>query len=240
MEGMVDIHCHILPEVDDGARSMEEALKLLRTEYAQGVRCVILTPHYRGGLFETPRGKIQRVFEKLTNRAQAEDLKIELLLGCEFHREMDMWEKLSENAAYRMAGTSYVLLEFAGQDSIECIKYYVTELVIRGFRPVIAHAERYPALREIRHVRFLVDSGAHIQINAGSLAGMEGWSSRRFCTKLLQEDLVHFVGSDAHNMEKRKPYFDKCAALLEKKAGAQQARRLLLENPAKLIANEYL
>lgn len=239
IEGITDIHCHILPEVDDGAADMKEAVQLLQMEYGQGVRRVILTPHYRANYFETPRRKVEEVFEKLQRQVGDAGMDMQLFLGCEFHRQMDMIEKLND-ATLRMAGTRYVLLEFAGLDTMDSIRYYTTQLMIHGFRPVIAHAERYRALQEIKNVRFLAESGVYIQVNAESICGAAGWSMKRYCARLLKTGNIHFVGSDAHNVSMRPPLMGKCAAYLKKKVGVPAAEKILIENPSKLIANEYI
>lgn len=240
MTGITDVHCHMVPGVDDGAADMETALQMLRMEHEQGVRRIILTPHFRREYFETPRDVIIARFQELCEQAGTRGFGLKLYLGCEFHRQSDMFEMINQERAYRMADSDYILMEFSVADTADIIKRYVTEALIHGLRPVIAHAERYPALRDVRLVRFLADSGAYIQVNAGAILGNEGWSSRRFCKWLLTEGLVHLVGSDAHDMKRRRPCMEQCAAYLNRRFGEKQAARILMENPEKLIANEYI
>lgn len=240
MEDIVDMHCHILPEVDDGAEGIEESLAMLRREREEGVRKVILTPHYRRGMFETPREKIKTVFSRLQREVQRKKVGVDLFLGCEFYRENEILDILKRDQSCRMAGTSYVLLEFSTVDSYSVIRNYTMGLLNHGYRPVIAHAERYEALRKMDAVQSLAAAGAYIQVNAGSILGKNGWSSRRFCKKLLKDGHVHLVGSDAHNMRLRAPCMGACARYLEKKLGNREAYRILSENPEKLIRNEYI
>jgi protein-tyrosine phosphatase len=239
LDRITDMHCHILPDVDDGPRQIEESLALLRAEYAQGVRTLILTPHYRGNYFETPRDRVREAFEQLRH-ALPEDLPVELHLGCEFHRQNDMFHLLQSDEAYRMAGSRYVLLEFSSADPFATIRGYTTELLRFGYHPIIAHAERYPALDDLRHIRYLIDSGAQIQVNAGSILGREGFRSRHYCKRLLREQCVHFVGSDAHDSRHRVPLLGKCAAYLERKIGRTETERILCENPRRIIQNQYI
>lgn len=238
--GMVDFHSHILPGVDDGAQNMEEALTLLQMEYEQGVRIILLTPHFRREYFETPRQKIKAIFRTLQENLENSGLDLKLYLGCEFYRRSDMVSLLKEEPAYRIAGGQSVLTEFSPGDTFALIRGCITELLMAGYRPVIAHAERYFALRDVSNIQYLVDSGAYIQVNAGSVTGEEGFQVRQYCGKLLQKNLIHLIGSDAHDPVRRKPYMGRCAGLLIKKYGVQQAERILCVNPAKLIANEYL
>lgn len=240
MTGITDIHCHILPGVDDGPDHMEETLAMLRMEYEQGVRRIVLTPHFRRGYFETPRAVVKERYHEVKEQVLAAKMDLELHLGCEFHRLNNMAEMLMQEPAFCMAGTRYVLIEFSGSDTPEQIRSSVTELLIHGYRPVIAHAERYPALRDLKHVRFLADSGACIQVNAGAILGTEGWGSKKFCHRLLKEKLVDAIGSDAHGLRKRAPSLGPCADWLCRKFGEDTARRLLIENPQKIITNEYV
>lgn len=240
MTGIADIHCHMIPGVDDGAADMETALQMLRMEYEQGVRRIIFTPHFRREYFETSRDMIKARFRELCEQVRMQGIGLELYLGCEFHRQSDMFELSDKERAYRMADSDYILMEFSGADTADTVKRYVTEALIHGVRPVIAHAERYPALRNVRLVRFLVDSGAYIQVNAGAILGNEGWSSRRFCKLLLREGLVHLIGSDAHDIKRRRPCMAQCVSYLERKFGADRAEQLMIDNPGRIIANEYI
>ena len=112
MEDIVDMHCHILPEVDDGAEGIEESLAMLRREREEGVRKVILTPHYRRGMFETPREKIKTVFSRLQREVQRKKVGVDLFLGCEFYRENEILDILKRDQSCRMAGTSYVPVSY--------------------------------------------------------------------------------------------------------------------------------
>ncbi|MCD7735803.1 MAG: capsular biosynthesis protein [Lachnospiraceae bacterium] len=238
--GIVDIHCHILPGVDDGANGMNEAYKLLRLEHQQGVRDIILTPHFRSGMFETDRDRIRERFRELAGNLKNVGIDVRLYLGCELHQCEDMIERLESDPAYTLAESDYVLTEFSEKDSAEQIERCITELLHHGYIPVIAHVERYPAMCDIKQIRHIVEVGAYIQVNAGSLLGREGWHSRRFTGKLLSKGYIHFIGSDAHDLRRRTPCMDECEAFLVKKTGKANAEKLLMENPYKILTNEKL
>ena len=114
---LTDIHCHLLPKVDDGAKNEEEALKLLEMEYAQGVRRIIVTPHYRIEMFETDQERIEQQYRWL--KAAAEQLydDLEIYLGCEYHANSGILEDLKTHRREALAGSRYVLVEFSGMDS---------------------------------------------------------------------------------------------------------------------------
>lgn len=141
-EGIFDIHCHIVPGVDDGAADIEETRKLLEMEYKQGVRNIILTPHFRFQMFETPLEKVQRQF-RLAEEAAADISKdLHLYLGCEFHANMEMLPMLREKKVATMAGSRYVLVEFSHNSEESLLKMdedsyicYDSEAFYREFDP---------------------------------------------------------------------------------------------------------
>ena len=125
MKGLYDIHCHILPGVDDGARNMEESLWMLNKEYQEGVRHVILTPHFRYDMFEPHMNIVTRQFMQLRRAAMnIGDEGMRLYLGCELHSSMDMVECLKKGRRLTLAGSRYVLVEFSNGDE----KNYIEEL----------------------------------------------------------------------------------------------------------------
>lgn len=240
MSGIIDVHSHLLPGVDDGAESFNASFKLLRAEYEQGVRSVILTPHYRKDYFEADRAIVKERFCELGDRMASVGIQMQIYLGCEFHRENEMMSFICSDAAYTMAGTRYVLVEFSGSDDESCFTRYVREMVICGYRPIIAHVERYPDMRNLQRIEHLIRRGAYIQVNAGSILGREGMRQKGFSRKLLKEGFVHLIGSDAHDLRRRTPCMGECEKYLIKKIGKGNTQRLMLENPGRLLADEKI
>lgn len=203
-EGIFDIHCHIVPGVDDGAADIEETRKLLEMEYKQGVRNIILTPHFRFQMFETPLEKVQRQFWLAEEAAADISKDLHLYLGCEFHANMEMLPMLREKKVSTMAGSRYVLVEFSHNSEASYIRERLSVMLSGGYRPIVAHIERYEATRtDLDFVEELTEMGAYMQINADSIVGKDGFFTKRYCQKLMKNDLVHFVGSDCHNSSKR-------------------------------------
>lgn len=241
MRNYFDIHCHFVPGVDDGAGSMEEALALLKLEYTEGVRNIIVTPHYRVGMFETPADVVKQQFERLKEEAAKAipDAGFNLYYGREFHRNMDMTDTLREHPEFTMAGSSYLLLEFSGADSPRTVKERTYAALSHGYIPIIAHVERYPRVRSDFHfLEELHGMGAFLQVNADTILGNDGWGMKRFAKKLIREDLLDFVGSDGHNISDRKPRMGDCAAYLERKYGEEYAERILIRNPQCILDDE--
>ena len=234
--GFFDIHCHIIPDVDDGAATMEEALALLEVEYSQGVRYIILTPHYRRGMFECDRSFVERQYERLAEAAAPKFPGMSLHLGCEFHANMDMTDLLRSDRRYRMAGSFYVLTEFSSSHTEAVITERLHTLLSHGYTPIVAHAERYePVFAKYDYIESLRKAGVKIQINADTLIGRDGWAMKRFGKKLIAYDMIDFVGSDTHDRNGRSCHMRECAAYLAKRGGEDYAKRILIENPSDLI-----
>lgn len=239
MKNLFDIHCHIIPQVDDGAKSMDMALQMLQREYDDGVRFIILTPHFRREMFETPSEKIEHQFALLKARAEEKiGMDLQLYLGCEFHANMSMVETLLAKERPTMAGSDYVLTEFSGATEFSFARERVYDLVSHGFIPVIAHVERYPKIRKnMEQLQELKEIGARLQVNAESIIGQEGFSLKRFCRKLMKNDMLDFVGTDCHRTNTRVPNMGPCAEYMEKKMGKEYTERILVHNPQKIIKN---
>ena len=234
-----DIHCHIIPGVDDGAKDMRTALELLRMEYEDGVRTIIVTPHFRRGMFETSRETISKQFFMLKKEASQLYPDMSIYQGCEFHANMDMVELLEEKKWGTMAGTEYVLTEFSEAHNLVYIRERCYALLCNGYTPIIAHAERYSALyKKYDEIEKLVDMGAMIQMNASSIIGADGFGMKGFCKNIMKKDLLHFVGSDAHNLKDRKPCIGKCTAYMEKVMGKEYTEKILSDNPSLLIEEQ--
>lgn len=199
---LVDIHCHILPGVDDGAPDMETSRAMIRDAYEQGVRYIIATPHYRPEMFEPSMKKVIRHLDK----------------------------KLRPT----MLGSRYVLTEFSTNDSFVTVRNYIYELITKGYRPIVAHVERYFCCQEPERIQELKKLGAQIQINADSVLGYEGHTIKKFCAGLMKDDLVDFIGSDAHNLEGRKMNLGKCATYVRKKMGQDYAEEIFVDNPRRI------
>lgn len=238
-KGIYDIHCHIVPAVDDGAENIEETRKLLQMEYEQGVRNIITTPHFRFQMFETPIEKIKEQFKLVEKAARevAPDLKV--YLGCEFHANMEMLPLLKAKKVMTMVDSRYVLVEFSHKSEEKYIRERLNALLAGGYKPVVAHIERYEATRtDFDFLEELVNMGTYMQINADSIVGKEGFFTRRFCNKAMEYGLVHFVGSDCHNSTKRISRIGDAYKTTVRKLGQELADEIFIYNPEKLVLSD--
>lgn len=241
MPDFFDVHSHYMPKVDDGAASDEMTSQMLQIAYEEGIRQIILTPHYRKPYFTTPREDIDRGYVKVREIAGQVRPEMKIYLGNEVHYHPDLLLWLQEGRVHTMAGTSYVLIEFSMNDTYDLIYNCMRTLIAAQYRPVVAHVERCGALLgHTERVEELVDMGGYIQVNAGTFSGECGFQAKRFVHKLVKQDLVDFVGSDAHNVTDRRPQMLKCAEYLKKIHGREYMERVLKDNPQRMVSNKEL
>ncbi len=241
MKGIYDIHCHIVPGVDDGAKNFEMSVSMLQKEYDDGVRGIIVTPHFRYEMFEPPLELVQEQFLRIQKAArEIGEEGIQLHLGCELHSSMDMTDCLKKGERLTMAGSRYVLTEFRTSDEKSYIRERVQALVRQGYYPIIAHVERYQSVVKngLDFVDELRDMGAYIQMNADSIIGGNGFMIKRFCKKVMKAEMLDFAGSDGHDMEKRIPHMGKCYEKVKKMMGEDYADMLFISNPECIVNNE--
>lgn len=231
---LIDMHCHILPGIDDGAKNKLETIEMLKLMKEEGVVAIIATPHYRPGMFTPDMKEIQRRFQWTRKAAYEEG--IYLWLGCECYAHEQMLEKLDEKKYNRMGKSRYLLVEFSSLHSYNIVRQYIGIIVSAGYIPIIAHVERIPALGEhIDYIWDLKELGAKIQVNAESILGESGWKVKRSMRKLMNEDAIDYIASDSHGAKKRVPNLGKCYRYVEKKMGKEYAKQVFYENPKKII-----
>lgn len=235
MSGYVDMHCHLLYGVDDGAESMDASLELLRLEYEDGVRTVCLTPHYRKNMFECPGDTVRQHFAMLKERAGQVFPDLKLILGCEIHVNLDIVQMIQDGQCFTLGGSDHILLEFPEYADKKYLIDRCHEAIRSGYSPVIAHAERCSAIRkDIGLLQRLVDMGVQIQMNAGSILGEEGLAWKWFCKKAMKHGLLHYIGSDAHDLDHRRPNLGKCAAYVERIMGKGYRDLVMTINPQRI------
>ncbi|NLG03706.1 MAG: histidinol-phosphatase [Clostridia bacterium] len=239
--GFTDMHTHILPGVDDGASSVEEALKMLEMAVREGTSRIILTPHFIPGNRKYAKENIKELFENFKQTVSEHQIPIELKLGNELYYREGIIEALETGMANAMADTQYVLVEFGVKRDYDYIYQSLKRLQEHGYRPILAHVERYDCLhKKMDLIEELIKTGFYIQMNTEEL--MAGFFSRNkgFCTKLFMQGYIHFLGSDCHDTDVRAPYMKKAVDYLRQKADPELLEEVLYVNPEKMLNNEYL
>lgn len=237
---IIDIHSHIIPNVDDGSRSLEESLGMLASYASQGITHLICTPH-NWAIDELGIDYVRSRFNLFKRAAQMRHIPVELSLGCEVlvHRRTidDCIEKLKNGTYPTLAGSRYVLIEFR-KDAIDAsMRLRVMKLVEAGFIPVVAHAERYIHM-DLETAESLKELGALLQINLYSISFNEtDEHTSGTAHELIKNKLADFVGSDAHNFDHRPPVVEYALWVLPLEVLTDYATKITRDNPQKIIEN---
>lgn len=242
MMALYDIHTHILPGVDDGSQNMQETKRMLQMERQQGVLHVIATPHYAVGDSQTSPEKLYSVLEQVREIARKIDPEMTVDLGNELLNGPGMIEALQKGEALTLAGTRYILIEFLPTDRYSVIYQALRDYIMEGYIPVVAHMERYEALVSDRNrIVELIMSGAYFQMNAESLIGRRFSRRPVACRRLLEDGLIHLMGSDCHHDDQRIPVMQDALTYLSKEfRQSRNFRKLVQDNPKALLANKFL
>ena len=234
---MIDIHAHIIPDVDDGSNSLQSSIELIRKAIEFGVTDIICTPHYRKFMFETSIDEIKLSFLNLQREVEKNKLNIKLHLGQEIYCNSDLefrknLSMLDEKLISSMVDSKYILLEFSYTRDIDIVEI-VCMAKNKGYIPIIAHVERYIYANSISKVLKLIDYGAKIQVNASSIIGEDGRKVKKFVNKLISLGLVDFVASDIH--ESRTNYLEDAYKRVIKKHGLEMAEKIFKTNALEII-----
>ena len=237
---MVDIHTHILPMVDDGAKTMEDAMELLGMSWRDGIRELILTPHYRGR-FKADAHNIAEIFQQLQEKAGERYPEMKLYLGNEIYYKEGVMAALEAGRICSLHGSRYVLLEFDNVMLRNQILNGISEAMRHGYTPIIAHLERYDLFqKDTELVELVLDMGALIQLNAASVLGRNGLRTKWFCNGLLKKGQVHFIASDTHDPVHRIPLLGSCYQRIQRKYGQEMAQQIFYDHPHAVIADQML
>lgn len=234
-EYIFDIHSHACYGVDDGARTQEEAVELLRMAAAQGVRAMILTPH-SSGKRKLSRAQLEEQLKVLQDSLTAQCIHMALYIGSEILFYGSVPEELQSGAVQTMAGSFYVLVEFPEQASYQSILTGIRSLTRSGYMPILAHAERYPVLYR-QGVQELLESGACIQLSLQAVGASWLQPATRFCRRLLKHGEVQFVGSDLHRLDSRPPVLEQGARWIRRNLSKEEADAVLYRNAEAMVKN---
>lgn len=230
---MIDIHCHILPGIDDGPEKIEESIEMARIALHDGITKIVATPHIKEILH--PHSTIQKAVEVLNSRMAGLDIPVEILKGADVSAMLDT----SLMEGYTINNTSYILIEFPHTYLPGNTKEILFRMMMRGYRPIITHPERnLSILADPRFLFALLDTGLLVQITAGSLTGSFGIDIQECALYLLKKGVVSFIASDAHSSLERRPILSGGLKVAEKIIGKERAFRLVSLNPGMVLKGE--
>ncbi len=240
---MIDIHCHILPGIDDGAKDMEEALALIKLAFDDGVTHIVLTPHLHFGRFENTLPIIKSAFEDFKAEVNKAKIDVNLSYAAEVRLDSEILSLLSKNELPMYGnydGQQFMLLEFphshipTGSDML--VKY----LKKRNITPVIAHPERNRELLDApEKIKQFVRLGCWFQITASSITGHFGDKPQSLALSYIEQDFIQVVASDAHNLKRRPPLLSQAKNKILEMFGAEVAQKLFHDNPYNITASLF-
>jgi len=239
---MIDIHSHILPNMDDGPSSWEVSLNMCRQAAANGIKTIIATPHILNGVYDNKPQAIEEKVKILNQKIKENNIPLQILPGSEVHLCADIIEAIKKKEILTLNKSSYILLEFPHTQPLH-IEEILFQIQIMGITPIISHVERNLKFQQKPYLLSLfIQKGALAQITAASLCGFFGPIPKKISQKFLSEELIYSIASDAHtDTEKgRGSFFSQALTEASKIIGYQAALDLVQTNPQKIIEGSSL
>lgn len=234
---MFDIHMHILPGLDDGAKTMADSVAMALMAFESGVKGVAATSH--GNTKGLTRAAYEQAFAKLKAELEKEKIPLKLYPGMEIFMDHDVMDKLAAGELLTLNQSRYVLAEFDFGEELWMVNDYLQMLRDAGYLPVIAHAERYAFVQKNPEAVYdWAGQGYVIQVNKGSLLGGFGRRERETAISLLEHKLIHVISSDAHGIRERTPSMHNISRFLGDCVSPKYKELLLHENPRRILAGE--
>ena len=238
---MIDIHCHIVPGLDDGPSTMEESLAMARMAVADGTTGIICTPHWHPLVWPNEQEAVSQAVVALNCRVQNEGLNLTLWSGCELSLDPSLTQGLKAGQLTTLAGSRWILLELPPTFAPPGIDDFLWSVRQWGYEVILAHPERYVYVQQDpSRLLAWVEMGVTAQITAGSLLGSLGPEIASLCRLLIEHRLVHFLASDGHGSRRRRPLLGRAKAVLADMAGHDIAERLTVSHPWTIIRNQSL
>lgn len=235
---MIDIHHHLLFGLDDGAKDLDTSVAMAEMAAADGITHIVCTPHANSHYRFDPAVNAEKL-EQLRERVGS---KITLGLGCDFHLSFENIDDARRNPAkYTINGKNYLLVEFADLSIPPQMTQVFYEFLLRGIQPILTHPERNPTIQKSpQRLTEWLHAGCLVQVTASSLTGRFGRAAESFSHQLLRENKVHFLATDAHNLQLRPPRMKEAYEFVARHHGTEIAERLCVTNPRAAFFGEAM
>ena len=238
---MIDIHSHILPNIDDGSRSIEETFNLIKEAKSVGFDAIVSTSHYMEGYYETNVPEREVWVKAICENLQAKNININLFLGNEIYMSENIIKLLEERKASTINDTSYVLFELPLNAEPLNLYDLIYEMQQYKLVPILAHPERYTFVqKEPELVYDLVEKGILMQANYGSIIGQYGKKAQMIVKKFFEGNMIHLLGSDVHRQNTIYPRIPQILSELNEIIGEEKLKELTTINPNLVIHNKRI
>lgn len=236
---MIDFHTHILPNVDDGSRSIEETFKLIKEAQKAGFDEIILTSHYKENRYEVEEKERVKLLNEIQNELAESGNPVKFHIASEIYITDDIVNALENRKASRINDTRYVLFELPFYEEPQNLYDVIYEMLRYKIVPILAHPERYAYLQSNPDFAYdLVEKGVLMQSNFGSILGRYGKKSQLTVKKLLQNNYIHFLGSDIHREQTIYLTIDEATKEIKKIIGEEKFKELTTINPSLVLKDE--
>ncbi|MBM4300384.1 MAG: hypothetical protein FJ121_02475 [Deltaproteobacteria bacterium] len=242
---MIDIHAHILPGVDDGAKNWEQSLEMARMAVADGITVMVATPHlFKGRSTDLTQLNTKEIIlqhvAQLRHRLSEERIPLELIPGCDFPLGFESLKLLDDGRALTINDAKrYLLLELPDTSLPPAIEEICFHLQARGITPIITHPERHLVMQEMPYkLKRLIDLGCLVQMTGNSLTGWFGRRVKKIARQFVKLGYIHLLATDAHDPKRRPPLLSAAVAELSRLVGEKRARAMVSDIPGKIIAGE--
>ncbi|TRZ36822.1 tyrosine protein phosphatase [Niallia circulans] len=237
---MIDIHCHILPGIDDGPSSVEESLLMAREAVKEGIHTIIATPHHRNNRYENIKEEVLKNVIKLNSELTNENIPLTILPGQENRIFGELLEDYQKGEILTLNDTDYLFIEFPTSSVPRYSERLLYDIQVKGLTPIIVHPERNKELLNNPKILYdIVKNGALTQVTAASIAGYFGKPVQKFSKQLIENNLTHFIASDAHNTNNRSFKLNEAFKIIDKDFGVDFVY-LFIENSEALIENKIV
>lgn len=238
---MVDFHSHIIPEIDDGSRSIEETMLLLKEAEKVGFTDIISTSHYIEEEYDFDDKSRKQFLDIIKIGANNMGVNLDIHIGSEVYVSYNIVDLIKECKASTINDTKYILIELPMQDEIPNLKNIIYNLISSGYKPIIAHPERYSYVkRNPNWVLEYIELGVLFQANYASIIGIYGKDAQKTVKFLLKNDMIHFLGSDVHRANTIYPQIPEILQKLNKIIGPEKLEELSTINPQLVLENKSI
>ena len=238
---MIDFHSHILPNIDDGSRSIEETFNLIKEAKNVGFNAIVSTSHYMENYYETNVPEREVWINAIYENLQVKNIDIRLYLGNEIYLTENIIKLLEEGKASTINDTSYVLFEMPLNAEPLNLYDIVYEMIQCKLVPILAHPERYSFVQKDPELIYdLIQKGVLMQANYGSIIGQYGEKAKMIVKKFLKNNMIHFLGTDVHRQNTIYPRIPECLAEINSLIGEEKLEELSNENPLLALKNKRI
>lgn len=233
---MIDIHSHILPGVDDGARTLDDSVEIVRELISQGVTDIITTPHYVNETkYVSLRSENLKRFKELSKRLKQENIDVKIYLGNEIYIDANILKLLKKKVITSLNGSKYLLVELPLNGEYQGYEDILLSFIEAGYEVILAHPERYEIFKkDYKLVQNLCEEGVLLQCNIGSFVKKYGRDAMKLARKMAKDKLIFAVGSDIHHCN-RNDFILRAKKKLAKYYSAAELEDVLVNNPKKII-----